>query len=153
LQAPYHNLKIMSQNFKNHIRLVPMYHYVGYPLMTLLFIGSCVNLYHSWGDRNRFYSASLLVLVSILFFLVAWFVRSFPLKAQDRAIRAEENLRHFVLTGKLLDSRLRISQVIALRFASDAEFPKLAKEAAEKNMNSKAIKQAIVNWREDNWRV
>jgi cell division protein FtsW (lipid II flippase) len=143
----------MSQNFKNHARMIPLYHYVLYLLLLLVLIGSCVNLYKSWGDHNRFYSASLLVVISVILFLLAAFVRTFPLKAQDRAIRAEENLRHFVLTGKLLDSGLRMSQIIALRFASDAEFPTLAQQAVEKNMGNKEIKQAIVMWKEDNYRV
>jgi hypothetical protein len=91
--------------------------------------------------------------MSIILILVSVFVRDFPLKAQDRAIRAEENLRHFVLTGKLLDPRLRMSQIIALRFAADEEFPKLAAEAAEKNIDNKSIKKSIVRWRQDNNRV
>lgn len=143
----------MSQNFKNHARIVPMYHYVLLLLLLIVLIGSCINLYESWGDSNRFYSASLIVAVTVILFFLAAFARTFPLKAQDRAIRAEENLRHFVLTGKLLDSRLQLAQIIALRFASDNEFPKLAQEAVEKNMSNKEIKQAIVNWREDNDRV
>jgi hypothetical protein len=87
------------------------------------------------------------------FWLLYWYIRSFPLKAQDRAIRAEENLRHYVLTGKLLDSRLRISQVIALRFASDDEFVALAKKAAEEGLNNDAIKREIRTWRADHHRA
>jgi len=77
----------------------------------------------------------------------------FALKAQDRAIRAEENLRHFVMTGKLLDPRLDIRQVIALRFASDGEFVALAERAAKEAMTPDAIKQAVKNWRADQYRV
>ena len=77
----------------------------------------------------------------------------FALKAQDRAIRAEENLRHFALTGKLLDPRLDMRQVIALRFASDAEFVALARRAAADTLTPDAIKQAIQNWRADTYRV
>jgi len=65
----------------------------------------------------------------------------------------EENLRHYVLTGKLLDPRLTIRQVIALRFASDDEFVALAQEAAEKNLAPDAIKQAVKKWRADTYRV
>jgi hypothetical protein len=75
------------------------------------------------------------------------------LKAQDRAIRGEENLRHFVLTGKRLDPRLTIRQIIALRFAPDDEFVALAKAAADKNLAADAIKQAVENWRADTYRV
>ena len=80
-------------------------------------------------------------------------VRTYALKAQDRAIRAEENLRHFILTGKPFDSRLNIRQIIALRFASDEELPALAKKAAEEKLRSKEIKQQIKDWREDNYRI
>lgn len=62
----------------------------------------------------------------ICLLLLFFFCRLFPLKAQDRAIRAEENLRHYVLTGNLLDSGLTMRQVIGRRFASDDEFIALA---------------------------
>ena len=85
--------------------------------------------------------------------LIGYYARAFALKAQDRAIRAEENLRHFAITGKLLDKRLTINQVIALRFASDEEFVLLAQKAADDNMSNKEIKTAIKNWRGDYYRV
>jgi hypothetical protein len=81
------------------------------------------------------------------------YARVFPLKAQDRAIRAEENLRHFVLTGKLLDPRLEVKQIIALRFAPDDEFAGLARKAADSNMPPADIKRAIKNWKADDYRV
>ena len=77
----------------------------------------------------------------------------FAVKAQDRAIRAEENLRHFSLTGKLLDPRLTIRQIIALRFAPDGEFVSLAQAAVDKNLAEDAIKQAVKKWRSDTYRV
>ena len=80
-------------------------------------------------------------------------MRSFPLKAQDRAIRAEENLRHFVLTGKLLDKNLTMSQIIALRFADNDEFVDLVQKASANNMSNKDIKQTIQTWRADHDRV
>jgi hypothetical protein len=85
--------------------------------------------------------------------LLAWYIRTFPLKAQDRAIRAEEGLRQFILTGKPLPRGLRLSQIIALRFASDEEFPELAERAVRENMGNKSIKKAVRNWREDHDRV
>ncbi|MEY2586833.1 MAG: hypothetical protein RLY11_682, partial [Bacteroidota bacterium] len=89
----------------------------------------------------------------VLLLLIGGMVRTYALKAQDRAIRAEESLRHFILTGKPFDSRLNIRQIIALRFASDEELPTLAKRAAEESMRSKQIKEEIKNWREDNYRI
>jgi Family of unknown function (DUF6526) len=91
--------------------------------------------------------------LTICVFMTAFFARTFALKAQDRAIRAEENLRHFVLTGKLLDSRLEPLQIVGLRFASDAEFPALALQAAEKGLSQKDIKALVKNWRPDFYRV
>ena len=85
--------------------------------------------------------------------MIALFSRIFPWKAQDRAIRAEENLRHYVLTGKLLDSRVTTRQVVGLRFASDEEFVALAQKAAEENLSEDQIKKAVKNWRADNYRV
>ena len=82
-----------------------------------------------------------------------WYIRWFALRAQDRAIRAEENFRHFILTGQPLDRHLRMGQIIALRFASDEELPALAKRAADEKLSSKDIKQAIKNWKPDYNRV
>jgi hypothetical protein len=130
-----------------------MYHIVLFSLQLAILIGSVVNLVKSFGDHQRIYSASLIVALSLALFILSFLMRSFALKAQDRAIRAEESLRHFALTGKLLDPRLGIRQVIGLRFASDAEFAALAKRAAEENLSEDAIKQAVRNWRADTYRV
>lgn len=139
------------QNFKNHTRMVPMYHYVTFGLLVAVLIGSIINLVNA--ASGNLYSAALLVVLTIAVIFTTLFARVFALKAQDRAIRAEENLRHFALTGKLLDNRLRTSQVIALRFAPDEELVALAKRSADENLDGKAIKQAIQNWKGDYHRV
>ena len=77
----------------------------------------------------------------------------YGLVAQDRAIRAEEQFRHYVLTGKALDTRLTKAQIVALRFASDDEFVALAQRAAEQQTSSEEIKKSIKNWRADWHRV
>jgi hypothetical protein len=142
----------MQQNFKNHTRIVPMYHGLAFLLIFAGLIGSIINLINHH-DASNHYSAALLVVVFIVFLLIFWYARVFALKAQDRAIRAEENFRHFILTGKPLDKQLRMSQIIGLRFASDEEFPALAKKAVEEKLSSKQIKQAVQNWRADYNRV
>tara|TARA_Y200000002_G_C22550167_1_gene607865 strand:- start:66 stop:317 length:252 start_codon:yes stop_codon:yes gene_type:complete len=78
-----------------------------------------------------------------------WYIRVFPLKAQDRAIRAEENLRHYVFPGKLLPPNLENFQIVSLRFASDNEFLPLIEQALKKNLNQKEIKKEIKNWKPD----
>ena len=138
-----------AQNYANHRRVVPMFHGVLFGLLVLTLIGSAVNLYESWGDHERMYSASLILVLDICGLLLFYFCRTFALKAQDRAIRAEENLRHFAVTGKLLDPSLSLGQIIALRFAPDAEFVSLAQRAVAEKLAPDAIKRAVKVWRPD----
>jgi hypothetical protein len=140
-----------TQNFSNHSRLVAGWHGVTFFAILAFWIGSFVNLANA--DGAAVYSASLLSVAGFIFLCFFVFVRMFALKAQDRAIRAEENLRHFVLTGKLLPASLRIGQIVALRFASDDEFTTLAVKAAAENLTGKQIKQSITNWKADTYRV
>jgi hypothetical protein len=142
-----------EQNYQNHTRYVPMFHYVLGTLLALTFIGSLVNLYQSMGDSTRIYSASLITALTLGVFILFYYSRAFALRAQDRAVRAEENLRHFALTGKLCDARLTMGQVIALRFAPDAEFVELARKAASENLTGDAIKKSVKNWRVDEHRA
>ncbi len=142
-----------EQSYSNHTKLVPLFHYILGMLLILILLGSLVNLYKSLGNHARLYNASLITAMAFALFLTAYFARTFPLKAQDRAIRAEENLRHFALTGQLLDPRLTMSQIVGLRFASDAEFPALARRAAQENLPLDAVKKSIQNWRPDNDRL
>ena len=146
-------MRAMSeQNYSNHVRRTPVFG-VALLLLMVTAVGAVVNLYQSWGDHQRLYSASLILVLSCCTVVVAGAARRFPLKAQDRAIRAEENLRHYVLTGKLLDPRLKPLQIVALRFAADEEFVELARRAAEKGMPPDEIKRAIKSWRPDDHRV
>ena len=142
-----------SQNYANHRQFVPVFHYFLLPVLFLTVIGSLVNLDKSVGDHERVYSASLIAVLAISGLLLALTARTFALKAQDRAIRAEENLRCFVLTGKLPDPRLTVRQIIALRFAADGEYVALAKKAADGSMTADAIKRAVKSWRADTYRV
>ena len=149
----WHNPIMTQQNYANHRRLLPLFHGVLFLMIVLGVIGSVVNLYQSWGDHQRLYSASLLVVVMLSLLMLFFYCRIFALKAQDRAIRAEENLRHIAMTGKLLNPSLSIHQIIALRFASDAEFVHLAERSVKDRLEPKAIKQAVQNWRADTYRV
>ncbi|HLY20669.1 MAG TPA: DUF6526 family protein [Bryobacteraceae bacterium] len=142
-----------TQNYSNHVRIVRGFHFVLGGILFFTLIGSLINLWKSWGDHERLYSAALIVVLTVCCGMLFNYCRAFPLKAQDRAIRAEENLRHFALTGKLLDARLDTRQVVALRFAPDDEFLELSKKAAESNMKPDDIKRAIKNWKADNYRA
>jgi membrane protease YdiL (CAAX protease family) len=140
-----------EQNFNNHAQMVPGFHYLTFGGIIAL-LGGSINYLLKASAENK-YLAALLVLASVVFILIAWFTRTFALKAQDRAIRAEENLRHYVLTGKLLPSSLTVGQIVGLRFAPDAEFPALVEKAAANNLSGKEIKESIQNWKADFYRV
>ena len=142
-----------TQNYANHRQIVPMFHQVLFGLLLLTLIGACVNLFQSFGNHDRLYSAALIVVLIVCVVILTLCCRIFALKAQDRAIRAEDNLRHFAATGKLLDPRLSIQQIIGLRFASDGEFVALAKRAADEKLSPDAIKRAVKDWRADLYRV
>jgi type III secretory pathway component EscS len=145
-----------DQNFKNHSRYVPFYHFITPTLILALMVGSGIGLFHACSDctdHTGLHNALLFFITGIVLLLLWWYCRVFAIKAQDRAIRAEENFRHFVATGKPLDSRLRMGQIIALRFAGDDEFVALAKQAVDENLNAKQIKMAVKNWKADNNRA
>ena len=142
-----------TQSYKSHSRYVPMYHFVLLIIIILILAGSVWNFYRAYDAHAGRLSAALIFALDIVAIFYYIYVRGFALGAQDRVIRAEENLRHFILAGKPLDSRLRLGQIIALRFAGDAEFVALAKRAAEENLRSSDIKQAIQEWRPDNIRI
>jgi Family of unknown function (DUF6526) len=144
---------MQEQNYAKHAKFVPMFHTVLFGIIALSLIGSLVNLWESLGDHERLYSASLIAALSVALLLLSFFTRSFAVGVQDRAIRAEENLRHFALTGKRLDARLTMKQIVGLRFASDAEFVELAPKAAEEGLPQDTIKKSVKNWRADHDRV
>ena len=145
-----------DQNFKNHGRYITLYHFIAPTLILALMVGSGMGLFHAFGDHTNhasLHNASLFFVTSIVLLLLWWYCRAFALRAQDRAIRAEENFRHFMATGKPLDSRLRMSQIIALRFADDDEFVGLVKRTADENLKAKEIKAAIKKWKADHNRA
>jgi len=144
-------LFMKEQNFRNHSRYIILWTFITPLILIAILGGSIVNLIHA--DAHTHYSAALILLISVVLIIIYWYARAFALRAQDRAIRAEENLRYFILTGKPFDSRLRMSQIIALRFAPDDEFPELAKKAVEEKLRSKEIKAAIQKWKADHHRV
>lgn len=140
---------MQQQTYNNHRKMDPLYHY-GLSLLTLLIlIGSVWYLAASGSGLQGWLFLGIALSLVIVFIKV----RGYALKAQDRAIRAEENLRHFILAGKPHDSRLTINQIIALRFAGDQEFIALSRKAAESNMKPDDIKKAISNWRTDHNRL
>jgi len=141
------------QNYKNHRKYVFLYHGITFTLILILLVSSVYYTIRASNSGDSLKPGLFLFIVSVVLFFLFIFARQFALKAQDRAIRAEENFRHYLLTGKPLDSKLTIRQIIGLRFASDEEFPELAKKAVADNLSEEDIKKAVKNWRADFYRV
>lgn len=140
-----------TQNFQNHARIWPAYHVGTFGLLLVLLVSSIVFAVKAQSGQGLL--AFILILISLVLILIFFQARVMALKAQDRAIRAEEALRYFQLTGRKLQNGLRMGQIIALRFASDEEYPSLVDKALADNMGNKRIKQAIQTWRADHYRV
>lgn len=141
------------QSFSNHTRIVPGFHVVLSSIILLSFAGAMVNLSLTYERGASIYNASLLAVILLCLAMLFYYARAFALRAQDRAIRAEENFRHYLLTGKTLDQRLTMPQIVALRFASDGELPELAERAASQNLSNRDIKKAVEHWRADHNRA
>jgi preprotein translocase subunit YajC len=133
------------QSFTNHTRRDPKY-LVFAPLALICFVMSIVHVIHEHSRANI-----LLVPVGLLVFLAIALTRMYALQNQNRIIRLEESLRIMTLGGSA--AGVTPSQSIALRFASDEEFVALARRAVAENMEPKAIKASIKNWRADNDRI
>jgi hypothetical protein len=140
------------QNFANHTRWHPPFHFFVLPVMLINFFWSVV-VFVKAPDRN----SGWLIVVSLALFLLTFFVRTNSLKVQDRIIRLEEKLRYQQLLSPAVlqqTSALTTEQTIALRFASDDELEELINAvAAGKLTKPKDIKQAVKNWRADTFRV
>ncbi len=138
-----------EQNFKNHTRFVPTYHYFALPVFLINFLWSLYRLKNLGvtfeGIFGVIFAAALLVLVLR--------ARLFALCVQDRVIRLEERMRYERLLPADLKPRIEeftVAQLVSLRFASDAELPALARKVLDEKLTErKAIKLLIKNWRPD----
>jgi hypothetical protein len=137
-----------TQNFKNHAKFVPAFHYVILPIFFINLVSSIVRLAHVFS-----YGSVISVLMAIALVLLATYARLFALTVQDRVIRLEMRLRMQQLLPGDLRGRIpefTVAQLVSLRFASDEELPELARKVLdEKLTNRKAIKKLIRNWQPD----
>ena len=146
------------QTYASHGRFHPIFHFVLLPLLLINLIVSIVWLVHVLGLRQTWdvVAAVTDVVLAIVFLLLAFLARSYPMKVQDRVIRLEERLRLYALLPESKRNRipeLTEDQLIGLRFAPDEELPALAEKAWTEKLTRKDIKKAINRWRPDNWRV
>lgn len=139
------------QTYANHTRWDPLFHFFIVPVFLITLIGMIVvalrhpNIHSAW-----------MVVVTVALLTLAVKTRLYALKVQERVIRLEERLRLSTLLAEPLRSRigeLTVSQLIALRFASDAEISALVGATLTNNWSRAEIKKQITNWRADEFRV
>ncbi len=143
-----------EQSFKSHMRFDPPYHFLLSPVALINLILSIYYTIHQWPVHSR--EHLWWIVMSVAFLLAVFQFRGYALKVQDRVIRLEERLRLAQLLGpaELAASHaLTLRQLIALRFASDAELPALVRRTLKEGLDPKAIKGAIQTWRPDDHRV
>ena len=141
----------MPQTFANHTRFDPPYHFFVIPVLAITVLLTIWNLI----QNASFYSAWMVV-VALALVVLAFKCRLYALKVQTRVIRLEERLRLVTLLPESLRAKipkLTEGQLVALRFASDAEVPDLVEKALAASLPNTEIKKAIVNWRPDYFRV
>jgi Family of unknown function (DUF6526) len=141
----------MPQNFANHVKFDPLFHFFLLPVAAITIILAVYNLIRNFG-----FSAAWMLVLSIAFAVLIFKARVYALKAQDRVIRLEERLRLAMLLPEPLRSRipeLTEGQLVALRFAPDGEVAALADKALSSKMRGAEIKKGIVNWRPDYFRI
>ncbi|MGE3507369.1 MAG: DUF6526 family protein [Vicinamibacterales bacterium] len=138
----------IAQNLKTHRRIVPMYHVgVFFPLLIHL-VWACYRLVQMPGGDTIV--QTLLAIALMLMFIS---VRTQILTVQDRVIRLEMQLRLTrVLTpdqhGVL--AQLTPKQLVALRFASDAELPALVSQVVSGQLRTQQqIKAHVRDWQAD----
>ena len=142
----------MPQTLQNHTRWVPLYHFVSAPIFILNLVWSLYLVVTGFSAHT-----AIGALFAFALLVTFFFARVFALSAQDRVIRLEERLRMRELLPQDLQPRINdftTGQLVALRFASDAELPDLARQVLAENITSrKAIKERIQTWRPDYQRV
>ena len=146
------------QSYAHHTRWDPLFHFFLLPVFVLGLLMALIHFFAhiTHGDLRDHVHAFLLILLAAALLVAVFKIRLYALKVQDRVIRLEERLRLTQLLSEPLRSRipeLTESQLCGLRFASDAEVPKLVERALKEKLSRKQIKEAIKTWRPDYWRV
>jgi len=139
------------QTLQNHGKFDPKFHFFLAPVALIFLITTIYRAINHPETENYVH-----ILVALWLLVLMFTVRLYSLKVQDRVIRLEERLRLAGLLAEPLKTKsaaLTEQQLIAIRFASDAEVPALVEKALAGDLKQKGIKQAIKTWRPDYWRV
>lgn len=141
------------QSYKNHARLDPPYLFALISLLLNL-VFAVTYLVRHYSDHA--YLSLWWIVMSLVLIVIGLRTRTYALKAQDRVIRLEERLRLAALlppADLARSNALTESQLIGMRFASDTELSALVQRALDENLTQKQIKESIVTWKPDNFRV
>lgn len=143
-----------AQNYKNHIRYYTAHHFVFYPVVILLFIACIIGLCCTTEQHL------LWIVLAALTAALGWFSfmtrQHYSLGNQNRIARLELRFRYYVITHKRfeeIEKQLSLSQILALRFASDEELELLIKRAITEKLSPDVIKQSVKNWTPDYMRL
>jgi hypothetical protein len=143
-----------KQDYDNHIRFYPPYHFVFLPISGLL-LGSSIYCAVHFPERRLEWVgiASLFFMMLTLAFMLR---QHYSLGNQDRIIRLEMRLRYYQITGQrfeTVEDQLSFGQIAALRFAPDDELPALVQKTRAEHLSPGNIKKQIKNWLPDYMRL
>jgi hypothetical protein len=142
-----------EQSYSNHTKWVPAYHFFVLPVLIFNAVWSLQRVIR-FGIH---WDTAVYCVTAFALFVLAVNARLFAMRVQDRVIRLEERQRMSLLFPDDLKPRIpefTPPQLVALRFASDAELPALARKVlTDKMTDAKAIKQMVKNWRADECRA
>lgn len=140
-----------AQNFSNHVRVHPLYHYFAVPVSLLVAVAALADVVIAFSV-----SKAIVAVIAVLVHLALFLSRDYAKKNQDRIIRVELRLRYFQLTRERLEEleeKYSAGQLAALRFASDEEFLHLLRNPGTIDKNPTEIKREIALWQADWMRV
>ena len=140
-----------QQSAQSHAAVDPLFHFFLAPFFIANLVVAIVFTVQAWPNEKFFHVWTILLALAL--FLLCAKTRLYGLADQDRIVRLEERLRIAALVPVADVYKLSTRQLIALRFASDAELPALVRRTIAEELDPKSIKQSIVSWRADYERI
>jgi Family of unknown function (DUF6526) len=134
-----------TQSFENHAHQ-PVLTGIGYLFLVIAIVGFALRWFAIGGRTTMALGLAGLIATNLTLLLIS---RTYTTKLQDRIIKIEMRMRG---AGLLTPEQQRLlmqlgnKQIVALRFASDAELPMLVERAARERLPPVEIKRAVKTW-------